>query len=81
MFPFDPNAMLLDLRAAVRETWLLTAPGIRAVPGRLQRTLRDLRNRSERRARATAHKPRLISRWGALRGIRDDAPLSSSHST
>jgi len=26
VFLFDPNARLLDLRAAVRETWLLTAP-------------------------------------------------------
>jgi uncharacterized metal-binding protein YceD (DUF177 family) len=26
VFLYDPNARLLDLRAAVRETWLLTAP-------------------------------------------------------
>jgi uncharacterized protein len=26
VFLFDPNARLLDLRAAIRETWLLTAP-------------------------------------------------------
>jgi uncharacterized protein len=26
VFLYDPNARMLDLRAAVRETWLLTAP-------------------------------------------------------
>ena len=27
VFLYDPNARMLDLRAAVRETWLLSAPG------------------------------------------------------
>jgi uncharacterized protein len=27
VFLYDPNASMLDLRAAVRETWLLTVPG------------------------------------------------------
>src|SRR5438105_15113973 len=26
VFPYDPNDRMLDLRAAIRETWLLTAP-------------------------------------------------------
>jgi uncharacterized protein len=70
VYPFDPTAVELDLRPAVRETWLLAAPGYALCredcKGLCAHCGIDLNTGSCDCEKASAD-----SRWDALKGIRD----------
>jgi uncharacterized protein len=73
VYPFDPNAMSLDLRPAVREFWLLSAPGFvlcrEDCKGLCPSCGTDLNTGTCDCVPATTE-----SRWEALRAIRDQLP-------
>jgi uncharacterized protein len=73
VYPFDPNAMSIDLRAAVREFWLLSVPGFvlcrEDCKGLCANCGTDLNTGTCDCVPATTE-----SRWDALRAIRDQLP-------
>ena len=73
VYPFDPQAMTLDLRPAVRETWLLSVPGFALCredcKGLCANCGTDLNTGSCDCVPATTE-----SRWEALRSVRDQLP-------
>jgi uncharacterized protein len=73
VFPFDPAAVELDLRPAVRETWLLSVPGYALCredcKGICPSCGTDLNTGS-----CDCETANTDSRWNALRGIRDQLP-------
>ena len=73
VYPFDENAATLDLRPAVRETWLLAAPGFALCrddcKGLCPNCGIDWNNGTCNCVPATTE-----SRWDALRAIRDQLP-------
>ena len=73
VFPFDANAALLDMRPAVRETWLLAVPGFAQCredcKGLCPNCGTDLNNGTCDCVPVTTE-----SRWDALRSIRDQLP-------
>jgi len=73
VFPFDPLAATLDLKPAVRETWLLTVPGFALCKedckGLCPSCGIDWNNGTCDCVPVTTE-----SRWDALRAIRDQLP-------
>lgn len=73
VYPFDPHAMSLDLRPAVREVWLLAAPGFvlcrEDCKGICATCGTDLNAGACDCAPAAKE-----SRWEGLRAIRDELP-------
>lgn len=70
VYPFNPTAAELDLRPAVRETWLLTVPGFALCredcKGLCAHCGTDLNTGS-----CDCEKESTDTRWDALKGIRD----------
>jgi uncharacterized protein len=73
VYPFNPTAAELDMRPAVRETWLLTVPGYAECredcKGLCPSCGIDLNTGS-----CDCEKSSSDSRWNALKGIRDRLP-------
>jgi uncharacterized protein len=73
VYPFDPNAMSLDLRPAVREQWLLSVPGFvlcrEDCKGICATCGTDLNTSTCDCVPAATE-----GRWDALRSIRDQLP-------
>ena len=73
VYPFDETAAMLDLRPAIRETWLLSVPGFALCrdecKGLCPNCGTDWNNGTCDCAPATSE-----SRWDALRAIRDKLP-------
>src|SRR5687768_14113422 len=73
VYPFDPHAVTLDLRPAVRELWLLSVPGFvlcrEDCKGLCANCGIDLNTESCDCAPVATE-----SRWDALRAIRDQLP-------
>ena len=73
VYPFDPQAVMLDLRAAIRETWLPAVPGFALCredcKGLCANCGTDLNTETCDCVSTVREDP-----WAALRGIRDQLP-------